>query len=87
MTYTSNSLANAYYLNIDELNVNPSGNYTRWYGFPVRCLVILVTKRPILSLTEIRVLGYTLIRLFYESLLSDSFFDYDIYGNFYEEKL
>ena len=32
----------AYYLNFYASGVAPSGNNVRWYGFPVRCLVILV---------------------------------------------
>ena len=31
--------AKAFYLYFGASGVNPSGNYVRWYGFPVRCLV------------------------------------------------
>ncbi len=31
--------AKAYYLNFNASGVNPSDNYVRWVGFPVRCLV------------------------------------------------
>ena len=31
--------ARAFYLDFSASGVNPSGDYVRWYGFPVRCLV------------------------------------------------
>ncbi len=34
--------ARAYGLYFNASGVDPSVNYVRWYGFPVRCLVILV---------------------------------------------
>jgi len=34
--------ARAYHLNFSNFSVNPSDNYTRWDGFPVRCLVYYV---------------------------------------------
>ena len=34
--------AKAYYLHFNASGVNPSNNSVRWYGLPVRCLVILV---------------------------------------------
>ncbi len=40
--YSSPISAHAYYLKFDALNVDPSNSNQRWYGFPVRCLVILV---------------------------------------------
>ena len=36
---TSTWGAKAYYLRFDVTAVNPSNNYVRWGGFPVRCLV------------------------------------------------
>ena len=35
--------AKAYNLDFSASGVNPSGDYVRWYGFPVRCLVYKLT--------------------------------------------
>ena len=35
---TASSSTNAYYLNFNPTDVNPSNNNHRWYGFPLRCL-------------------------------------------------
>lgn len=35
---TANSSTNAYYLDMNPTNVNPSNNTNRYYGFPLRCL-------------------------------------------------
>ncbi len=45
----------AYDLTFGPSGVSPSSNATRWYGFPVRCLVILVL---LISLAYICVLVY-----------------------------
>ncbi len=38
-SYSSPTSANTYNLAFTASGVNPSANYSRWYGLPVRCLV------------------------------------------------
>jgi len=47
ITYSSAFSANAYGFYFIPPHISPSNNYgDRHYGFPVRCLVILVSKLP-----------------------------------------
>ncbi len=39
ISYSSPTSADAYNLGFAPSGVGPSNNYTRWRGFPVRCLV------------------------------------------------
>lgn len=36
---TANGASYAYYLNFDNSSINPASGYSRYRGFPVRCVV------------------------------------------------
>ena len=61
VTYTSATSASIYPLYFSASAINPSnGPYTRWYSFPVRCLVYIVKKRKTLYFVRS---GYVLLYL------------------------
>ncbi len=71
VTYTSATLASIYPLYFSASAINPSnGPYTRWYSFPVRCLVYIVKKRKTLYF----------VRSGYVNLSTGALRDFGVYG-------